>query len=132
MISIFEDPAAIWFVHGIFLKDGGTEFKITYWKTGKTRAVVSFRKGLRDGVSINYTPSGAVSSFRHYRSGDPYGEAAVFDPQGGSKKHVLASGVSEEPFSKEGAVRFSGYLMDDDKAALGKKYHAFGPGKWYG
>ena len=132
IVCIFTDPSVIWFVHGVVLRDGTSEVKATYWKTGKVRNVATFSNGFRDGISISYTPSGAVSSYRHYRSGDPYGEAAVADPQGGLKKHVLASGVREQPYSPDEATKFGGYVLDDDKAALGKKYHAFGPGKWYG
>jgi len=132
LTAIFTDPASVWFVHGIWLCHGISEVKLTFWKTGKTRNVMSFRRGLRDGVSVSYTPAGEVSSYRNYRAGEPWGEAAVYAPQGGVKKHVLADGVSEVLYSENEAVKFGGYLMDDAKEGLGQKYRKFGPGRWYG
>jgi hypothetical protein len=131
-ISLFTDPAVLWFVHGVYVRHGTGEVKLTYWQTGKVRGLLSLVKGLKDGVAINYTPTGVISSYRHYRADKPFGEAEVFDSQGGEKKHVLADGVSEVPYSDNEAGKYSDYLMDDAKEALGKKYEPFGCGRWMG
>jgi hypothetical protein len=130
LTSLFTDPAVLWFVHGVYVRQGTSEIKLTYWQTGKVRGLLSLVKGLKDGVAINFAPSGDISSYRHYRNDKPWGEAAVYDPQGGVKKHVLADGVSEVDYSEEAAGKYGGYLMDDAKEALGKKYEPFGCGRW--
>jgi len=128
--SLFSDPALLWFVHGVYIRDGTGEVKLTFWRTGKVRSLLTLVRGLKDGVAINYTPTGNISSYRHYRNDKPWGEAAVFDPQGGEKKHVLADGVHEVAYTEDEAGKFHGYLMDDEKHELGKKFRGFGPGRW--